>query len=172
MNASAFIDAIKLGVETKTLGYVGKAAGGKYEPFYYGASLSSAEIEINDQMFLITKATAEEYLKNLAKPPEPEVVKKPEDESKKPEDKKEPPKPPTHETKSIAWTGEIPWQKWGVFYNKVLTRYATAKGMKVTLRVTASVEAAEGSGISNQQIEETKIALRELGLEDDLDSQE
>ena len=169
LNSSALIETIKLGVESKVLGYVGKTGDGKYDPFYYGESLSPSEIEITDQMFLITKATAEEYLNLLKEPPKPEPEKKPDEKPPMPDERKEPPKPPVHETKSITWTGEIPWQKWGVFYNKVLTRYATGKGLKMTLTLTATVEASEGAGISNQQIEETKVALRELGLKDELD---
>jgi len=134
-----------------------------------GESLSPSEIEITDQMFLITKATAEEYLKLLAAPPQPEPEEKPGEKPPMPDERKEPPKPPVHETKRIAWTGEIPWQKWGVFYNKVLTRYATGKGLKMTLTLTATVEASEGAGISSQQIEETKVTLRELGLDDDVE---
>jgi len=34
--------------------------------------------------------------------------------------------------------------------------------------LTVTVEATPDGGISNQKIEETKVALRELGLDDDV----
>jgi hypothetical protein len=50
------------------------------------------------------------------------------------------------------------------FYTKVLSRFATTKN----LRLTVAVEVAPDSGVSKQSIEETKTALRELGLKDDI----
>jgi hypothetical protein len=50
------------------------------------------------------------------------------------------------------------------FYTKVLSKFATTKGLKLKL----SVEVAPEGGISKQKIEETKAALRELALSDDL----
>jgi hypothetical protein len=53
-------------------------------------------------------------------------------------------------------------QKWMNFYTKVLSRFAIGTG----LRIRVSVEVADESGISEQKVEETKVALRELGLDD------
>jgi hypothetical protein len=55
---------------------------------------------------------------------------------------------------------EVPAQKWMNFYTKVLAKFATSKG----LRLTVKVEAAPESGVSKQVVEETKAALRELNL--------
>jgi hypothetical protein len=52
------------------------------------------------------------------------------------------------------------------FYTKVLSKFATTRGLKLKL----SVEVAPEGGISKQKLEETKAALRELGLSDDLTS--
>jgi hypothetical protein len=46
------------------------------------------------------------------------------------------------------------------FYTKVLSRFATAGGLKLT--VTVDVDPPGGTTIS--KVEETKVALRELGL--------
>ena len=46
------------------------------------------------------------------------------------------------------------------FYTKVLSKFASGKG----LTLTVTVEAAPEGGISSQKVEETKVALRELGL--------
>ena len=66
----------------------------------------------------------------------------------------------------IAWSGEVPWQKWTKFYTAVLSKFAASKG----LRLKVSVEVTPEGGISKQKIEETKAALRELGLNDELTS--
>ena len=50
------------------------------------------------------------------------------------------------------------------FYTKVLARFAGEKGLKLTVRVDVEPD----GGLSTQKIEETKVALRELGLNDDV----
>jgi len=64
----------------------------------------------------------------------------------------------------MVWRGEIPPPKWMNFYTKVLSKFATGKGLKLTL----NVEVSPDDGVSAQKIEETKAALRELNLNDDL----
>lgn len=64
----------------------------------------------------------------------------------------------------LAWSGEVPAQKWMNFYTKVLTRFVKAGNLKINVTFDTSAEA----GISDQQIEETKASLRELGLEDNV----
>jgi len=54
------------------------------------------------------------------------------------------------------------------FYTKVLSRFAAGTGLKLTLKVEVSSEA----GIATQKVEETKVALRELGLSDDIETSE
>jgi hypothetical protein len=48
---------------------------------------------------------------------------------------------------------------------KGVARFATGSGLRLAIRL----EVDQQNGISMQRIEETKIALRELGLKDDLD---
>ena len=67
--------------------------------------------------------------------------------------------------RSLRWTGEVPSQKWMNFYSRVLSKFATGSG----LRVTVKVEIAPEGGVSEQKVEETRGALRELGLNDVLD---
>jgi hypothetical protein len=50
------------------------------------------------------------------------------------------------------------------FYTKVLSRFATTK----SLRLTVAVDVAPDGGVSKQAMEETKTALRELGLNDEV----
>jgi hypothetical protein len=66
----------------------------------------------------------------------------------------------------MAWTGEVTPQKWIKFYTAVLSKFVAAKALKMKLTGEVSPE----DGISKQKIEETKPALRELGMSDDLTS--
>src|SRR6187200_2561336 len=66
---------------------------------------------------------------------------------------------------SLAWAGEIPAQKWMNFYTRVLSKFATGSGLKLTVKVEVSPD----GGVSTQKLEETRAALRELGLSDKLD---
>ena len=50
------------------------------------------------------------------------------------------------------------------FYTKVLSRFVTGGGLK--LKVEIEVKSEEG--ISQQKVEQTKVALRELGLNEDV----
>jgi hypothetical protein len=74
-------------------------------------------------------------------------------------------KPAAGGLRSLQWTGEVPSQKWMNFYSRVLSKFATGSG----LRVTVKVEIAPEGGVSEQKVEETRSALRELGLHDVLD---
>ena len=71
--------------------------------------------------------------------------------------------------RKLAWRGQIPPQKWTNFYLKVLTKFAASQDLDMTLNVTVTVEAKGGGHLSEQKIEETKIALRELGLDDEVE---
>ena len=67
--------------------------------------------------------------------------------------------------KGFTWAGEVPPQKWMNFYTRVLAKFSATKGMKLTVKV----EIAPEGGVSKQKIEETKKALGELGLQQELD---
>jgi hypothetical protein len=60
----------------------------------------------------------------------------------------------------LAWQGELPPRKWTNFYMKVLTPFATDPSLRLHLRF----EVAPESGITQQQLEDIKRALEELGL--------
>ena len=50
------------------------------------------------------------------------------------------------------------------FYTKVLSKFASERSLKLTLKVDVTPE----GGVSQQKLDETKSALRELGLNDDV----
>jgi len=63
---------------------------------------------------------------------------------------------------SPHWDGEIPHQKWTQFYNRILSKFAVRKGLKLMVAVDI-LDASE------EEIEEMRAALRELGLGDDVE---
>ena len=63
---------------------------------------------------------------------------------------------------SLTWEGEVPPQKWMNFYTKVLSRFQIGEHLK--LKVNVEVKPKEG--IPDQKVNETKTALKELGLSD------
>ncbi|MGH9833710.1 MAG: ATP-binding protein [Blastocatellia bacterium] len=178
LNAEAVKEAIARGVGGGVIAYVGKPSDGEYQPFTFGGTMSVSEVEISDEVFIIKKETAEAYRKAKASPaqtidipdsgsspasvvaPSPEKSTLPQDQTPSPQ-----PKPQPAPATKLTWIGDIPPQKWTTFYTKVLTKFATGKGLRLTLSLNVNAE----DGLSAQKIEETKAALLELGLNDKID---
>jgi hypothetical protein len=178
-------DAIKetiiKGVREKLLAYVGKGSDGRYLPFEFGGELPAADVELTEDVYIISREVAEAYLKSLEqpKPEPPQHVAEPQPgalvtdggEMKTPEGtgKDTPPgKPisprPVSAKTHLIWSGEVPHQKYTSFYMKVLSKFAAGKSLKIRI----SVDVNEEGGISEQKVEETRAALRELGLGEDI----
>ena len=79
-------------------------------------------------------------------------------------DEELPPPPPPKEKRKLIWSGEVTPQKWMNLYTKVLTKFV--KDGEIKLNVT--IEATPVDGVTDQHVEDTKAALRELGLDDDI----
>lgn len=167
-NPDVLKETISRGVGNGLLAYVGKTASGEYKPFYFNKAVMTADVELSDDMFIITKEVAEAYLKGRATPPQQaSPIAPPIDQTGKP-----PVVPPTiiqpplvpAGTSVLKWTGEVPAQKWMNFYTKVLSKFASSHGLKLTVTVEVSPE----GGVSKQKLDEAKSALRELGLNDDV----
>ena len=71
---------------------------------------------------------------------------------------------PPQAPKKLTWTGEVTPQKWTNLYMKVLTKLVSSG----ELRLRVSIEATPKGGLSDQQVEDTKAALRGLGLDDNI----
>ena len=165
----AIQDAVSKGVAQGELAYVGKAANGSYAPFVFKDSLAPGDVEVVEETFLITKEAAEAYLKGRATPSLPASVPQPPATAGTPVVPVESPSgtapaPSPTSVPGLEWTGEIPPQKWMNFYTKVLSKFASASNLRLTLKVEVSPE----GGVSKQKLDETKSALRELGLNDDV----
>jgi hypothetical protein len=81
-----------------------------------------------------------------------------------PKEKVKPPIGPLTQADKLTWSGEVPPQKWMNFYTRVVSKFAAEKD----LRLEVTIEVSPESGISTQKVEETKTALRELGLNDNV----
>jgi hypothetical protein len=75
-----------------------------------------------------------------------------------------PPLPPSTPG-TIAWRGTISPQKWMTFYTKVLSRFVNTPGLKLEI----SFEASAGPDQAKSKGDETRTALRELGLSEDVE---
>lgn len=58
-------ETIVKGITNKVIGYVGKMPDGKYDPFHFGEGLFMQDVEISDDMYIIT---ASEALRNIEPP--------------------------------------------------------------------------------------------------------
>jgi hypothetical protein len=181
LNPESIKDTIARGVENGMLGYVGKKADGSYAPFLWNSSLLPQDVEISDDVFLIQREVAEAYKAAGVKPtqvaggspiaviPSAPLFPLGGGEIDKPA------APITGESSGpsvtniprLVWSGDVPHQKWMNFYTKVLSKFASTAGMRLTLRV----EVAPSEGVSPQKVDETRVALRELGLKDLLESE-
>lgn len=174
LNPDSIKDTIARGVENGMLGYVGKKPDGSYAPFHWKSSLSILDIEISDETYIIQRETAEAYVAgsaitgsssgtqpSAAIPAQPAV---PITQGPAPNQ----PAPPTAAPafSRVTWRGDVPAQKWMNFYTKVLSKFATQPGLRIGL----DVEIAPQGGVSSQKLDEIKVALRELGLPDNLQS--
>jgi hypothetical protein len=230
LNGDSVKETIARGVENSVLAYVGKGRSGRYEPFLFDTSLSADEVEISEEMLVIT---GEEAKKHIKPPHLASLLVSPSQATVEPDKKQTftvkgldqhgrdidagqvvwtatggavdtegvfqagsdegnflvtakageirgtasvmvgkpgvitpPPvkQPVKKEPTGLSWEGQVPAQKWMNFYTKVLSKFAASKGLKLTVRFELT-----GDGpISPQKIEETKVALRELGLPDNI----
>ena len=182
LNPDGLKETIARGVSNDFLAYVGKTGSGAYEPFCYGGTLNAGDVEISDDTFILKKETAESYKKaraaaaaepgatsTSAGPSTPQegtttIPGAGEGVSEGPDVPDTIPTPPAT-IRKMAWKGEIPSQKWMNFYTKVLSKFAREMNLKISIQF----EVTQEDGVSPQKIEEAKIALRELGLEDDVE---
>jgi hypothetical protein len=171
-NSDALKETISRGVGNGLLAYIGKTPSNDYKPFYFSQALMTADVELSDEMFIITKETADAYLKARATPPA--VITTPSIDEKEPpiidrplrDDQRSLTK--TSTVLGLTWTGEIPPLKWVNFYMKVLAKFAPTRGLKLTVKFEVEPE----GGVSQQTLDEMKSALRELGLNDDVSPKE
>lgn len=239
LNPAAVKETIARGVSEGLLAYVGKKGQGRYEPFIFKKAMSAADVEISDDVFIVS---AEEAVKHVEPQKLTTILLFPESINLQPgariqfrvegrdqhgrsmavpsptwkasSGKVEPTgsyvagdgegsftvevvsgaakgaanvniakqaapiggsgglgdggaKPKASENvAAVRWTGHVPTAKWMTFYTKVLAKYAKDKG----LTLKATFELRPESGLTKQQVDELRASLRELGLEDNVES--
>lgn len=180
LNPTAIKETIAKGVSGGQLAYVGKTASSEYEPFHFNKSINPNDVEISEDVFIITKETAESYEQQRKEPlPAASAPAHIPGEQSLPSEYAKPQLPLNDNANAtdeddartestiinrIMWSGEIPPQKWSTFYQRVLSKFAVGQGLKLTV----NVEVAPEGGLSPQKVDETKLSLRELGLSDDV----
>ena len=184
LNPETIKDTIARGVSNGQLGYVGKLPGERYRPFNFGRTLDASDVEISDEMFIITAETAEPYrqqqTQGRAAEEAPSQPVGPNTAASAGLGESSPAVPglfpdgalggrASGQTSSgssgMGWHGEVPAQKWMNFYTRILTKIGIGEGLKLTV----SVEYKSEGGTSKQKIDDVKGALRELGLDARLD---
>lgn len=165
LNPAAIKDTISRGVENGVFAYVGKGVAGKYQPFAFGQSVSPADIEFSDDMFIVAAETVQAYLNGQATAPVPAPQPRHEpDAQSSPRSATTTSETAPARVAGLKWSGEVPTQKWMNFYTKVLSRFAATPGLKLTL----AIDVDPPDGLSDHVLEETRSALRELGLDDNV----
>lgn len=182
INGDNIKDTIARGVKEGILAYVGKIDN-TYQPFYYQRDLNPGDIEISADMFIIKKETAEAYQKegtvtqetvnngltklsvnqnivsekntlyNYSNSTEIDLAK---EEIKKPE----------IVARSLRWQGEVKLNKWSNFYTRVLRKSAGNTAQELTVRVEIIITGT----IDSQNIQEIQAGLRELELDDNIET--
>jgi hypothetical protein len=176
LSGDAIKETIASGVASGQFAYVAKTESG-YDPFIFNESIARDQVEIADDVFIIKKEDAETYKElGLVEPPVPPIVEPGNGggeiktgtgtESGEGNGGRLFPNPPTAEVVPVVrWSGEIPYNKISVFY-KVLMKLAGCG-----LKIKVSFETTSPDGVSKQHAEDTRIALRELGLPDDISTE-
>ena len=223
-------ETIARGVRDGHIAYAAKAPKDGYDPFLYNTDLNANDVELSEDLFILTSAEAEK----LKEPPQlTRLLISPEQarinpgikqsftaealdqfgRSIQPGDlewsatggsieadgvftagqdegnfnvtvktdgktgsagvaivvkgKTPPPPPPQKGPRKLTWSGEVAPQKWTNLYMKVLTKFVASGDLKIRV----SIEAPLKKDLADQQVEETKAALRGLGLNDDVETE-
>lgn len=151
LNPTAIKETIAKGVSGGQLAYVGKTASSEYEPFHFNKSINPNDVEISEDVFIITKETAESYEQQRKEPlPAASAPAHIPGEQSLPSEYAKPQLPLNDNANAtdeddartestiinrIMWSGEIPPQKWSTFYQRVLSKFAVGQGLKLTVNI-------------------------------------
>jgi hypothetical protein len=162
---------------------VGKVPGERYRPFNFERTLNASDVEISDEMFIITAETAEAYRGRQTKGSVAEETPASAVGAGAGAGGSQDPNADAPELfpegaiggretgearpgiSTISWRGEVPAQKWMNFYTRVLTKLGVGERLKLTISVEYKFE----DTATRQKIDDVKSALRELGLNDRLE---
>lgn len=168
LDAAALKDSIAKGVQQGLFGYAAKGEAG-YVSAAFQEALDPDGVEFSNDVVLLLPERAQEV-----KAAEPTI---------------ETPVPPGEalvppvtvgpgggeqvsiftgeKVAAIRWEGEVPWQKWTTFYNKILSGLAGGD-----LNVTVQFESRPPEGLLKERVETVRDNLSELGLSPDVSTED
>jgi len=183
LDAAAIKQTIAMGVSSGRLAY-GHRTGEKIEVVAFKKPFDVADIEISDDVVILQPQEAERLLAE-AKAPEstktvdrvqggsglvpvgPGVVQPTSTATSTGQTGSGDPPTASHaKLNALVWQGEIPPQKWSQFYMRVVGKVATIQGLKLSVKLDLNTQ----GGISPSQVEDLRAALRELGLNDAIET--
>ncbi|MEA1991061.1 MAG: hypothetical protein U9N58_02550 [Thermodesulfobacteriota bacterium] len=223
-------ETIARGVSEGHIAYAAKSPKEGYAPFLYKTTLDASDVEISEDIFILTSAEAEKHIEPpqltrlqvsperarlkpgmkqtftvealdqfghkvqtgdlewnatggvieadgvfTAGPNEGNFIVSIKSEGKVgtaevtiAEEQTSEPEPPPLLTgpQKLTWSGELAPQKWTNLYMKVLTKLVSGGDLKIRVSIEATLKEAA----ADQQVEETKAALRGLGLDDNVET--
>jgi hypothetical protein len=155
------------GVSRGLFGYGEKAPDGSYANVRFEEkTFQQSDVEISEEVFLIPKEIAQAAKRGLSPPLQTPTALTPSTPGRIEVPTTLAPQLPTVE--KLTWQGVVPPQKWMTFYTKVLSRFPMGEDLTLTVRV----EAQPKDGLPKQKVDETRTALRELGLSEELRTEE
>lgn len=187
LRSDTLAETIAQGVNDGVIAYVIKGSGGEYAQFHFkDPQFSVMNVDISEDTYIITTAMAQAYLDGRpqssvnqttpedtwdgAQPdsglPYPEQFGSSQPLADPPYDGAQPQNAtvPAMTSTRLIWNGTIPSQKWMNFYTRVLSGLVNAG----ELRLALTIEASPNNGLTHQQVEAIKAALRDLGLPDNI----
>jgi hypothetical protein len=168
LEPGALRETVAKGVREGLFGLGAKSADG-FVRVAINEALSPEEVEFSDDVVLLLPDLAR-HLKEEAPSPEKPVAEPGPEAAPAPAPGPGPvTQPPIFTGEKVAgvrWEGEVPWQKWQIFYNKVLSNLAGGH-----LRLTVRFESRPEGGLLKERVAELRERLSELGLHQELDAE-
>jgi hypothetical protein len=180
LDAAAIKQTIAVGVSSGRLAY-GHRTGDKIEVVAFKKPFDVVDIEISDDVVILQPQDAERLLAAAKLPETEKQVDRAQDgpglvpvgpgvvPSTTPVPTSGTSDPPTASharLNALLWQGEVPSQKWNQFYLRVVGKVATTPGLKLSVKLDLNNQ----GGISPSQVEDLRAALRELGLNDAIET--
>ena len=135
-------ETIAQGVRAGKFTYARKTCDGTVEPVSGKKDFSDKDVEFSEDIVLLLPGKVLPRGPIPVPPPPPPAL------------------PSVPSPKHLSWSGDLPHNKWMLFYNRVLTFFARCPN----LRVSVTFEVSPDEGISETRHEEIKQALQDLGL--------
>jgi hypothetical protein len=168
LDSAALKETVSKGVQQGLFGYAARGESG-YVRVVFKDALSPDEVEYSDDVELMLPERAQALVSaepSAEKPVAPEV---------------EPVGEPVVSTAggeqarifteekvaALRWEGEVPWQKWTTFYNKVLSNLVSGE-----VTVTVRVESRPSGGLPKNRADAVRDNLVELGLSGEVSTEE